>query len=76
MITNCLDVERNTWDAAYTGDSNWSNWGNLTPSSGEGNKELGYANTAQNCHRYYDLNNDGNGTDAGEEDGWNSVTPW
>ena len=79
MISNCLDVQRNTWDDDYTGDSNWSNWPKLTPAStaSEGYKEIAYANSAQNCHRYFpaqDKPTGGTGDYSG--DGWNNVTPW
>jgi predicted CxxxxCH...CXXCH cytochrome family protein len=69
MITNCLDVRHNTWDSQFTGDAKWSNWTGYTRNN---NKELAYASTAQNCHRYADMPAGG----AVEEPGWNSVTPW
>jgi hypothetical protein len=34
------------------------------------------ATSAQNCHRYVDANGNGDGIDAGDQRGWNSVTPW
>lgn len=44
-------------------------------SQGLRNKQLAYAASAQNCHRYIDIN--GNRVmDAGDEPGWNKVTPW
>ncbi|MFC1657665.1 hypothetical protein ACFL2P_03760, partial [Candidatus Moduliflexota bacterium] len=76
MITNCLDVQRNTWDDDYITDGNWSVWPNLTPSSGnEGYREIAYANTAQNCHRYFPAQS-GGGSGIYEGKGWNTVTPW
>ena len=76
MISNCLDVQRNTWDDDYTSNSDWSDWPNLTPSSGnEGNQEIAYSNSAQNCHRYFPAQS-GTGTGDYEGKGWNSVTPW
>ena len=81
MVTNCLDVERNSWDDDYVsgadpGNTTWGNWPNLTPSSGnEGHQEIAYANTAQNCHRYFPVQA-GSGTGDYEGKGWNAVTPW
>lgn len=65
MITNCLDVTHNTWDNAFTGDTNWNanNFASMTYNT----KELAYASSAQNCHRY---------VPAQETGGWNAVTPW
>jgi hypothetical protein len=74
MITNCLDVERSTWDDQFTGDGNWSNW--TSASLDYSTQEYAYTSTAQNCHRYIDNNGDGDGLDANDEAGWNSVTPW
>jgi hypothetical protein len=72
MITNCLDVVHNTWDDA-TGSiqppNSWADGG-----AGLNAGQLGYAPTAQNCHRYVD-GADGN-REAGAEPGWNQVTPW
>jgi predicted CXXCH cytochrome family protein len=81
MISNCLDVQRNSWDDDYKsgatpGNTTWGNWPNLTPSSGsEGHQEIAYANTAQNCHRYFPAQS-GSGSGAYQGGGWNSVTPW
>jgi hypothetical protein len=84
MITNCLDVSHNKWDNLFTAESGWSTWstrGVMTHSGNDvsganRNRQYGYATSAQNCHRYVDANSDGDGTDAGEEPGWNRVTPW
>ena len=38
--------------------------------------QINYGTSAQNCHRYVDANGDGDGVDAGDQRGWNSVTPW
>jgi hypothetical protein len=38
--------------------------------------KLAQATSAQNCHRYVDDNADGDGIDAGDQRGWNSITPW
>lgn len=37
---------------------------------------LSVATSAQNCHRYVDWNDDGDTNDAGDQKGWNTVTPW
>ncbi len=50
LISNCLDVQHNTWDddkssqAAYTAATN-----------NDLNKKSAYYNSAQNCHRYQDF---------------------
>lgn len=67
MITNCLDVKHNTWDDSQGVPANWA--------AGTNNaKQLAYAPTAQNCHRYVNTT-DANRELSGEA-GWNSVTPW
>jgi hypothetical protein len=56
---------------------NWSTSG-VMPYTGNDvsglarNKQLAYATSAQNCHRYVNVNNDS----TPEEPGWNRVTPW
>ncbi|PLX92241.1 MAG: hypothetical protein C0621_09795 [Desulfuromonas sp.] len=70
MITNCLDVSHNTWDNDWSGDSNWSSFNSTTSSWGQ--NKLSHLSTAQNCHRYVDVNGDNNP----DEQGWNKVTPW
>ena len=80
MITNCLDISHNKWDNQSVSNSRWSNWENqgVMPYSGNDisgdpvNRQLSYATSAQNCHRYVDVNGDGNP----DEVGWNRVTPW
>ncbi len=69
MITNCLDVNHNTWDDAQ---GNPSTWGNYTA------QQLAYSPTAHNCHRYVDATNDSLGEYGATqtENGWNDVTPW
>lgn len=93
MITNCLDVQRNTWDGNFINDGDWTagksnviynfSTSNIFKTALRGtsdpqglrNKQLAYATSAQNCHRYIDIN--GNKTmDADDEPGWNKVTPW
>ncbi|TLM65346.1 MAG: hypothetical protein FDZ69_10355 [Deltaproteobacteria bacterium] len=94
MITNCLDVRRNTWDGNFLNDPDWtSGKTNADPfdfsasnifrtefrgtNDGQGlrNKQLAYAKSAQNCHRYVDVDGD-RVMDTGDEPGWNKVTPW
>jgi predicted CxxxxCH...CXXCH cytochrome family protein len=70
MITNCLDVTHNTWDNSYTGDTSWSLFNSAT--SSWGTNKLSHLSTAQNCHRYIDINGD----NTPDEKGWNKVTPW
>ncbi|MDT8442159.1 MAG: CxxxxCH/CxxCH domain-containing protein [Desulfuromonadales bacterium] len=70
MITNCLDVRHNTWDNDYTTNTNWTSFNST--SSSWGTNKLSHLSTAQNCHRYIDLNND----NTPDESGWNKVTPW
>ena len=65
MVTNCLDVSHNLWDDSFTGEAGWD--GNNFASMTYNTKELAYASSAQNCHRYISGNETG---------GWNSVTPW
>jgi len=66
MVTNCLDINHNTWDDGY----NPSAWTPGTYSS----TELAYSSSAQNCHRY--VNSGDSRKEAGAEAGWNTVTPW
>jgi hypothetical protein len=82
MTTNCLDVVQNTWDDNFSSDGDWTsgdsngtnrNWSSLMA---KGKSEFAYAQSAQNCHRFVDLNGDGDGLDTNEEPGWNKVTPW
>ncbi len=80
MITNCLDISHNTWDNLYTGDSKWSTWkdrgalpyNGTDPTGAPVDQQVTYATSAQNCHRYIDVNGDGIPNEAG----WNKLTPW
>jgi len=76
IITNCLDVDKNTHDdqtsfdgrQGFTNDNDWTSGANGPYTNlvqAPGNRELSYLTTAQNCHRSVDP-----GT------GWNRVTPW
>lgn len=73
MITNCLDTRLNTWDDQFASDTNWTTWAALDST---GSKQLAYTTSAQNCHRRIDANGNGATTDAGDEPGWNTATPW
>ena len=67
------------WTSGGSGGTttNWSTSG-VMPYTGNDvsglarNKQLAYATSAQNCHRYVNVNND----TTPEEAGWNKVTPW
>lgn len=83
MITNCLDVRHNKWDNLFTGDSDWAGgpvwrdrgvmpYNGTDVSGARVDQQLAYATSAQNCHRYVNINNDS----TPEEAGWNKVTPW
>ncbi|WP_459943246.1 hypothetical protein, partial [Deferrisoma palaeochoriense] len=58
-------------------DFDWSTSGLMSASvqAAGKNRELFYARSAQNCHRFVDADED-NVMDAGDEPGWNKVTPW
>jgi predicted CXXCH cytochrome family protein len=40
------------------------------------NLRISMGTSAQNCHRYIDWNGNGDTSDAGDQKGWNNVTPW
>lgn len=79
MVTNCLDIARNTWDNSIN-PSGWTASGDKYTA-----KQLAYSSTAVNCHRYVkagdtnaedkDVQNNLAGDDY-YEPGWNAVTPW
>ena len=72
MISNCLDVTHNTWDNSYDAEQSakWASW--QTTASSWGTQRISHLSTAQNCHRYVDVNGD----NVPDESGWNKVTPW
>jgi predicted CxxxxCH...CXXCH cytochrome family protein len=71
MITNCLDVNHNTWDDGI----NPSSWAPAdSPTYSYNSTEIAYSPTAQNCHRY--VNSGDARKESGAETGWNTVTPW
>ncbi len=73
MITNCLDVARNTWEQSYDTIAENADWSIFnTAASSRSTMKLSHLSTAQNCHRYID----DNGDNVPEEKGWNKVTPW
>ncbi len=55
----------------YTGTDNWTDEDGYARSN-DYNKQMAYATSAQNCHRYVDISGDG----TADEAGWNKVTPW
>jgi hypothetical protein len=67
LITNCLDVQHNTWDDDKTAQS-------LYTAAALTNVDRGwrsaYYASAQNCHRYSNLRT------AANKGGWNKVSPW
>lgn len=84
MISNCLDVQNNTWDNTL----NPASW-NPTLDKGGTKRygtttQLAYSTTAGNCHRY--VKNTDTNKDDGQKtstrttltpgSGWNKVTPW
>ena len=73
MITNCLDVNHNTWADAYmTPTAGTANGGGSDTLAAEhASVPVSSAGSAQNCHRYKDRKY-GNSTG----NGWNVVTPW
>ncbi|PLX91994.1 MAG: hypothetical protein C0621_10445 [Desulfuromonas sp.] len=77
LITNCLDVKRNTWDDA-TGTINApSAMGQDTYAyMGYTSGQLAYSTTAANCHRYVKSGDPNQQTGAGTENGWNLTSPW
>jgi predicted CxxxxCH...CXXCH cytochrome family protein len=64
MITNCLDVSKNSWDNNKTTQTAWTN-------PADNGKKTAYYTSAQNCHRY-----DGSRSTDQLKGGWNRVTPW
>ena len=73
LITNCLDIQHNTWTVGKTAqttytatalrdvDKNTTGTVGYTPA---------YYASAQNCHRYNDKRT------AANKGGWNKVSPW
>lgn len=73
LITNCLDVQHNTWDddkslqATYTATTLRDVDKNAAGTAGY---RSAYYASAQNCHRYNNLRTVAN------KGGWNKVSPW
>ncbi len=75
LITNCLDVQLNAWDDTLE-DPSGTELGTSFGAGGHTSKQLAYASTAANCHRYVSGSDSNRETYGGAEDGWNNVTPW
>lgn len=72
MITNCLDISHNTWDNLMVAQTDWTTgqsngvtfaWKDKGVMPYNGNdptnvvdKQIAYATSAQNCHRYVEIN--------------------
>ena len=87
MITNCLDVQHNTWDGpdGSTGRpgvvDNQSKYTasallNVDRNSDGSAKEAAYFASAQNCHRYTRPETGTKTYTPSNPGGWNKVTPW
>ncbi|MDZ4185070.1 MAG: CxxxxCH/CxxCH domain-containing protein [Desulfuromonadales bacterium] len=74
LITNCLDIQHNTWDDNKSQQSLFTSatLTNVDRFGGVGERSAYYA-SAQNCHRYNNKRKDAGQTNAG---GWNKVSPW
>jgi predicted CxxxxCH...CXXCH cytochrome family protein len=71
MITNCLDINHNSWDDNKSTQSRYTAAA-LTDKTSPRN-QTAYFDSAQNCHRA----DDGQKSRAvGQKPGWNLVTPW
>lgn len=71
LITNCLDIKKNTWDDNKTVQSQYTaaTLTDVDRFGGTGQRSAYYA-SAQNCHRYNNLRT------ATNKGGWNKVSPW
>jgi predicted CxxxxCH...CXXCH cytochrome family protein len=74
LITNCLDIQHNTWDDNKSQQTAFTSatLTNVDRFAGVGERTAYYA-SAQNCHRYNNKRKDAGQTNAG---GWNLVSPW
>jgi predicted CxxxxCH...CXXCH cytochrome family protein len=74
MITNCLDINHNTWDDAKTSQTAYTRTYLLNGVStrADRNKKMAYFSSAQNCHR----RDDNTLITPALNPGWNKVTPW
>ncbi|WP_170232932.1 cytochrome c3 family protein [Trichloromonas acetexigens] len=69
LITNCLDIQHNTWDENKT--TLQTKYTNAALTAVDRNKYGAYYAAAQNCHRY-----DGSRATETLKGGWNKVSPW
>ena len=67
LITNCLDVQHNTWDDDKTTQTLFTA---AVLTDVDRNWRSAYYASAQNCHRYNNLRT------AVNKGGWNKVSPW
>ena len=69
LITNCLDIQHNTWAENKT--TSQTLWTSAALTDVDRNKYGAYYASAQNCHRY-----DGSRSTETLKGGWNKVSPW
>jgi hypothetical protein len=69
LITNCLDIQHNTWDENKT--TLQTKFTDTALTAVDRNKYGAYYAAAQNCHRY-----DGSRSTETLKGGWNKVSPW
>ena len=69
LITNCLDIQHNTWDENKT--TLQTKYTNAALTAVDRNKYGAYYAGAQNCHRY-----DGSRSTETLKGGWNKVSTW
>lgn len=67
LITNCLDVQHNTWTTARAAQNSYTA---ATLTNVDRGWTAAYYASAQNCHRYNDKRT------AANKGGWNIVSPW
>jgi predicted CxxxxCH...CXXCH cytochrome family protein len=73
LITNCLDIQHNTWDDNKTKQTLYTSATLAGVDRYTGGNSTAYFASAQNCHRYNDKRANAGQVNAG---GWNKVTPW
>ena len=74
LITNCLDIQHNTWDDNKSQQATFTSTAltNVDRFGGTGERSAYYA-SAQNCHRYSERRKDAGQSNPG---GWNKVSVW
>ena len=73
LITNCLDIQHNTWDDNKTTQTLFTSATLAGVDRYAGGNTTAYFASAQNCHRYNNKRKDAGQTNAG---GWNKVSTW